>query len=355
MIDKTRLLETTDLMALVSTLTTLRKTATTNGGEWVGPCPVCGGKDRFHVQPYRKPWGAWFCRNCTGVKWQDAISLIMHTSPNLDFRSACQFLGGRESSPAKPLSQQASLAPAYAPPGGTWQIAAHSLIYDCEDALWSQSGKKALDYLHSRGLKDETINRFHLGFRAAGADYAPGMWGFADHQRVYIEKGITIPCIVDSEVWYVKIRTNSNQAGKKYRGIRGNRTAAIFGASDLLSRGIDIDGHDPIQTSPSTAIFCEGEFDAMIAWQELNGVIPAVTLSSASNLPDLATWGAYLSGLDTIVAVYDNDAAGQAGAKALARLTNRARGCPLPHGHKDINEFVLSGGNLWDWLKTALA
>ncbi len=43
----------------------LKRRASTNGGEWAGPCPLCGGEDRFRVWPTPpdgKP-GAW-CRQC---------------------------------------------------------------------------------------------------------------------------------------------------------------------------------------------------------------------------------------------------------------------------------------------------
>jgi hypothetical protein len=32
-----------------------------SGGEWIGPCPVCGGKDRFAINPSK---GLWNCRGC---------------------------------------------------------------------------------------------------------------------------------------------------------------------------------------------------------------------------------------------------------------------------------------------------
>ena len=44
---------------------TLRRVAATNGGEWAGPCPLCGGKDRLRVwpSPPKAHPGAW-CRQC---------------------------------------------------------------------------------------------------------------------------------------------------------------------------------------------------------------------------------------------------------------------------------------------------
>ena len=40
-----------DLLALIGRDVQLRRVASTNGGEWAGPCPFCGGHDRFRVWP----------------------------------------------------------------------------------------------------------------------------------------------------------------------------------------------------------------------------------------------------------------------------------------------------------------
>ena len=40
-----------------------KKAATTNGGEYAGPCPNCGGSDRFRVWPVEKGGeGRCWCR-----------------------------------------------------------------------------------------------------------------------------------------------------------------------------------------------------------------------------------------------------------------------------------------------------
>ena len=51
------------VMDLVVGLTTLRKTGSTGGGEYHGPCPACpdGGTDRFYVHP---DLGKAYCRHC---------------------------------------------------------------------------------------------------------------------------------------------------------------------------------------------------------------------------------------------------------------------------------------------------
>jgi hypothetical protein len=170
-----------------------------------------------------------------------------------------------------------------------------------------------------------------------------------------------LPCSVRGEIWYLKVSLLPGQPVKcercgrrvearracpgcgavnKYRGVKGNRPAAIFGADEL--------------PGAEMALFVEGEFDALIAWQELNDVIPVCTLGSATNRPDLATWGAYLAPLGLILAAYDADEAGRAGLSALQELSEHVRPVPLPAGAKDINDFVLKGGELWPWLKAAL-
>jgi hypothetical protein len=55
-----------------------------------GPCPICGGKDRFSISPSKQ---AWNCRQC-GKGGKDGISLIAHayhydTSSRTGFLAAC--------------------------------------------------------------------------------------------------------------------------------------------------------------------------------------------------------------------------------------------------------------------------
>jgi hypothetical protein len=46
-----------------------------SGPEWMGPCPLCGGVDRFAIRPVKNIWN---CRGC--AKGGDAIALEMHLS-----------------------------------------------------------------------------------------------------------------------------------------------------------------------------------------------------------------------------------------------------------------------------------
>lgn len=65
------------------------KTLKGRGGKMAGPCPNCGGKDRFGVNLKR---GLWNCRHCA-TGGGDAISLIKFLD-GVDFRRAVETLAG---------------------------------------------------------------------------------------------------------------------------------------------------------------------------------------------------------------------------------------------------------------------
>ena len=59
------------------------------GGEHVGPCPVCQGKDRFSINPAR---GVWNCRICN--RGGDGLGLAEHVLA-CDFQRVLDFLVGQ--------------------------------------------------------------------------------------------------------------------------------------------------------------------------------------------------------------------------------------------------------------------
>src|SRR3954467_10838503 len=77
-----------DLLDLIGRDTRLKKIAGTRGGEYAGPCPSCGGDDRFRVQPAQ---GLWWCRSCRD-HWSDAIDYVRWRS-GCSFVEACHELG----------------------------------------------------------------------------------------------------------------------------------------------------------------------------------------------------------------------------------------------------------------------
>ena len=66
------------------------RVSSSKGGIYRGPCPWCGGVDRFHVFPAQGDAGTLWCRQCG--KTGDAITYLRERR-GMTFRDACQQLG----------------------------------------------------------------------------------------------------------------------------------------------------------------------------------------------------------------------------------------------------------------------
>lgn len=332
MIDLDRIKQDADLLAIVDHDTQLKKVASTAGGEWAGACPFCGGRDRFHVQPYAKPFPLWMCRQCGGGRWDTVIGYIakrdnLDPKNKTDLAEICRRITGGDLPTHSGPRPAPPPEPAYEPPADDWQELAKKTIETCKANLWADKGKKALEYLKGRGIAEKTIEKFNLGYST----------GYYENKKLYVPRGVLIPCVVAGEVWYLKLRLAALPGGQKYTQVEGSRPKAIYNADSLAGANM--------------ALFCEGEFDCMIAAQEFGEILPTVTLGSAQYLPDLATWGPFLLPLKIVMMTYDADGPGADGAAALGALVGeRAKLAPLPEGVKDINDYYQAGGDLRAWI-----
>jgi DNA primase len=244
----------------------------------------------------------------------------------LSFAEALAVLGEQpqESQPIRPQIETI----ASEPPSEAWQEAARRVVTIAEDTLWSSEGEPALTYLlEQRGLTPPTIRRARLG-------YIPG--DFQDWREIAglnVPCGICIPWFASDELWAVKVRRASGLP--KYMQIAGGSTHGLYNADALYQNTI--------------ALFCEGEFDALLVAQEAGELVAPVTLGSATARLT-ARWYGMLVGHRTIFVTYDRDEAGKRGTERLLKLSPRFRELPLSRG-KDISDFYLNGGDLYAWLR----
>lgn len=349
--------KTADLLQLAGQYTRLKHIASSGGGEWAGPCPIPGcrcHRDGFRVQPGQNRW---LCRNCTGGKWQDAIALIMRIE-GLPFGEAIQRLarGNLRATPTQlsPSSESVSL-----PPSPTWQKRAGETTLRAQELLWSPVGVQPipwdvpdprtglvqpaylspLDWLRERGLKDETIRKFKLGWIPRDSRDDSWRWGEAG-KPIFFSQGITIPGMVGETCWYIKVRRPRGKP--KYLHVRGSRPA-LFMVNDLAAH--------------PTVIFCEGEFDAILLVQEAGDLAGIATFGSACQHLDLASWGWYLLHAHRFLVAYDMDGKSENGIQDLLtlRCSTRANIPQLQPTDKDLTDFHKSGGDLRHWLSFWLA
>lgn len=363
-----------DLLSLAQRYTTLRHVAATGGGEYAGPCPLCGGRDRFHIQPATNRW---FCRHCTGGPeqdgWKDAIDLQMRLSGQ-SFTEAVQSLTGaahvqavRQLTTNRPPNPPSHPIRPDGPPPEQWQKRGQALAERAQEALWGQAGSIALewqetdplsgeirvrrisprDWLAERGLEAATLQSAQIGFIPLDWRDSPVNWGL-DGRPVFLPRGIVIPSSMQETLWSLKIR---RPAGKpKYTQVRGGRPA-LYLADTLLP-------------APEAVCITEGEFDALLLRQCLQHAsnprwrsLGVITLGSNSTYLTLDRWARYLYPVKYFLLLYDQDGKSDSAVRfwqGLSARTRQVKWRNLRSGDKDLTDYHRSGGRLLDLVSWAI-
>lgn len=348
-----------DLLALVERDTVLKQVANgRNGREYAGPCPVCGGNLRFRVWPqHGSGRGRWFCRGCQRdgrTCAGDAITYL-EARDGLDFKAALAALNvptGDDGHGHRPRRRPAPPpAPDAEPPTAEWQARVEALAAWASTQLQGAAGDPARQYLAWRGLRDESMRQLRIGFVPTDLYDDPARWGFEPDRRVYISRGIAIPWLIDGQIWYLNIRRPALRGGQpddlaqrlggvpgflpdiKYRAIRGGSGHGIYVPGSLGLR--------------DDLIIVEGEFDAMLLWQEAGDLADVLALGgstkSANGLP--GRWLLRMAPYRRIWAALDVDRAGNEGARRMLEQDKRIRVVGVPRG-TDHTEYYQSGGDL---------
>jgi hypothetical protein len=298
--------------------------------ERYGPCPKCGGDDRFHLRSYAGR-EYFFCRQCHD-KRGDAIEYLRWLH-GMTFAQACDALGLRRERPALPASRptpktaRGIVIPSCLdePPAPEWQDAMRAFVADCAAYLPGP----VRDYLHGRGLTDEAIARHRIGYNATSQHVAGEWWTW---------RGIVIPTTYGGHLWRVNVRRRAADLADgngKYINARGSKAQLFNG--------------DALATDPHTVVMCAGEFDAMLVQQHAPDGVAAITFGSETKRP---TWEAdYLLRDRRVLIAYDNDDAGDAGAAQWTAFGQRAS---VPSPYKDVTEFAQAGGDVGAWITTLL-
>ena len=186
--------------------TRLRWKAHTNGGEHAGPCPWCGGRDRFRVWPNSGEQGRYWCRQCG--RSGNTITLlrdlrgISYEAARLELEGAGYHTRPAASKSALPISQHATNnnKGVLQPPTKSWRSRAWALTEESITLLWSNQGKRARSWLKARGLTDRTMHFASLGYNPQDRREPARRWGLDQEHDVYIPRGITIPWMIKSDI-----------------------------------------------------------------------------------------------------------------------------------------------------------
>jgi DNA primase len=320
-----------------------KNVGSTGGGEYAGPCPWCGGKDRFRCWPTQGESGKYWCRGCG--RSGDAIQYLRDYRRKT-YREACDHLG-REPAHRPPVgSGRLPGKPAWEPrtcssPGDLWQAKARRLTDEAARTLYTPAGLAGLSFLQDRGLTRETVQRFRLGWVPADRWEPPAAWGLAatvkdngKPRQLWIPRGLTIPLLQGGQVVRVRIRRPDGEP--RYFILRGSNTQAM-----TIGEG------NPV------AVLVESELDALLLRQEAGDLVDVIALGNAQARPDQEA--AALLGQSRLILVgLDAD---EAGAKEAWRWWkdhyHQGRRWP-PISGKDPGEMWAAGVDLRAWLQAGL-
>lgn len=189
--------------------------STARGPEWHGPCPVCGGRDRFHVWPEQGDGGTWWCRACD--KGGDLVEFYRWRD-SLGYREACERAGVQareEAHPTVPRPRQAApdrwQPTVTAPVPEVWAEHAAKFVDWCHGQLLANPAQLA--WLAARGIGAAMVTRYRLGHNPADAWRQREAWGLetvrkddGSPRKLWLPAGLVIPSLVDGRVDRVRIR-----------------------------------------------------------------------------------------------------------------------------------------------------
>lgn len=197
--------------------------------------------------------------HCYGCGWHgDAVEFVRALHPDLSFPDVIRTLTGENPAVQPRPAARVAKPKRSEEPGPASMIRdeaeALGVVEHAEAELWTDRGQKALEWLLARGLSDATIRQARLGYVAPMALKGS-------------PRGISIPWFdEDGRLALVKIRQPDGRNPKYREAYRNGPT--LYPDPDAVEPGRPV-------------ILCEGELDALLLCQELDGAAVG-TLGGAS-------------------------------------------------------------------------
>ncbi len=317
--------------------------ASTEGGEYKSSCPLCGGKDRFSIQPNKQMkncLGRYYCRQCDscgdaikfareflGLSFPDALSRTNASLPSNDNPFAFITKEEKIFSPAPIIT-----------PKNQWTKKASGFTEWAHQNIWHQP--TVLKWLQSRGLPEKAIHTYKIGWCPQDIWRNKEDWGLAQpgeiDKKIWLSQGIVIPTLKkNGDVMRLKIRRTNWKKGDNV-----GKYIAISGSMN----GLNIIG----DTRNEIIVVVESELDAYAIHYAIGDIVFVVAVGNNIKNPDAAT-DYHATKKTNLLICHDNDDAGKKMLTKWQRIYPHARGYPTPQG-KDIGEAIEMGLDVRKWL-----
>lgn len=335
-IDLEALKNSVNLCDLAGQFTTLAG----RGKELKGPCPRCGGKDRFYVQ---REFFA--CRKCHPRRG-NAIDFACWLR-GCDFMEAVTWLSnGNPPTLAEPPAPRPPRPrwPPLQPPPQIWQHRAAECVTYAQAQLWQPAGRPGLDYLLSRGLTEATIWAAGLGYNPKDVTDQAARWGVTDRPTVWLPAGVVIPWYVDNGLHRLNIRLLKPRRDRTGNELKYIGPPGWAGANPLYNAD-SITPHKPV-------ILVEGEFCALVITQEAGELVTAAATGSKDSAQG-GRWIARLTAAPQVLVALDAEPGkgDEAARRWLELLPNAKRWRPML---KDPGDMHRAGLSVRGWVEAAL-
>jgi DNA primase len=327
-----------------------KKVASTGGGEYHCACPICGGRDRFFIQPnYRMKncLGRYACRHCDikgdtirfcqeimGLDWKQAI---VKSHANVAQKTKLSFY--------KPVNNQIK------PPPIKWQEKAKAFVDWASKEI--KKRPDILDWLEQRGISQGAIKDYQIGYtQNPNSKYGEFRRPFSEFglseefnqdgqpKKIWIPKGIVIPTIEPSgAVVRLKIRRDDFKHTDKIP-----KYIAVSGSM----QGMNLIGD---RKSRVMAVV-ESELDAYALHCQVKDFALVVSIGSNNKNPDSFT-DHLAKSKQFLLICHDNDEGGMTMLEKWKGFYPHSKAYPTPIG-KDIGEAVRNRLSLREWLLAGL-
>ena len=240
----------------------------------------------------------------------------------------------------------------------SWQATVAALVDVAAEVLVEPGHYYVMQYLRDRGLTDQTIKRFHLGFMPKPITI-DDIDGFPD--GIYVPRGVVIPWAFPGHGYHEVYTSVPIHAGFNVRrlGWMGDisfpprKRDGTFVEKYLSARGstrIFPYPYAEVKYPSAPMVILEGEFDAMLAYQMLGDRFNVLTYAYSTADPG----GLYIP--PGVLAVpkwfllFDNDAAGRQAVVRWHKLKPDAIPVPYPGKIKDFTDLVAHPKQYNDWV-----